>query len=99
MRHVERHPHTRVVPGSAADLDRDATVAWNHIDFRFRSEQPLLLSVEVTDSTLEVSLWSSQPVSRSKTPPKVLRMRIDPDAHSCGTCERSECILFDSEKR
>ncbi len=34
---TERHPHTQVIPGSSAELGRDATVFWNYIDLRFRS--------------------------------------------------------------
>src|SRR3569833_2606566 len=32
---VERHAHSRRVPGSAAEAGRDATVAWNYVDLRF----------------------------------------------------------------
>src|SRR6266478_430431 len=31
---TERHAHSRVIPGSAAERGRDATVAWNYIDLR-----------------------------------------------------------------
>lgn len=34
---VERYAHSRVVPGSASESGRDATVAWNYIDLRFRA--------------------------------------------------------------
>ena len=34
---VERHAHSRRVPGSRAALQRDATVFWNYVDLRFRS--------------------------------------------------------------
>ena len=34
---VERHAHTRVIPGSLAEQDRDATVFWNYVDLRFRA--------------------------------------------------------------
>ena len=33
---VERHAHTRVVPGSAAERGQDATVFWNYVDLRCR---------------------------------------------------------------
>lgn len=54
---VERHPHTRIVPGSAAERDMDATVAWNHIDLRFRAAADLRLRVRLTADFLEVSLF------------------------------------------
>jgi len=34
---VERHAHTQVIPGSLAEVGRDATVFWNYVDLRFRS--------------------------------------------------------------
>jgi hypothetical protein len=38
---VERHAHSRVVPGSIAErTGRDATVAWNYVDLRFASDRP-----------------------------------------------------------
>ncbi len=33
---VERHAHSRRVPGSMAEAGRDATVFWNYVDLRFR---------------------------------------------------------------
>jgi hypothetical protein len=41
---VERHAHTAVVPGSAAEQGRDATVFWNYVDFRFRPQQDILIT-------------------------------------------------------
>ena len=38
---VERHAHSRRVAGSAAALGRDATVAWNYVDLRFRPRRDL----------------------------------------------------------
>ena len=51
---VERHPHSRIVPGSAAAEGRDATVFWNYIDLRFRSDQPLMISARLDQSNLVV---------------------------------------------
>jgi len=53
---VERHAHSRVVPGSAAMNGRDATVAWNYVDLRFRPVQALQLSVRLTADELVVRL-------------------------------------------
>ncbi len=43
---VERHAHSRVVAGSAAAAGRDATVAWNYVDLRFRTSAPLRMEVQ-----------------------------------------------------
>jgi hypothetical protein len=93
---VERHQHTRVIPGSAAAQDRDATVAWNHIDLRFAPAAEMRLRVRLTADELEVSLWSAEiPNVKPHRSPLSLRQAIDPSAHSCGTCERMECVLFE----
>lgn len=34
---VERHAHSQVIPGSLAEIGRDATVFWNYVDLRFRA--------------------------------------------------------------
>ncbi len=55
---VERHAHSRIVPGSAAALGRDATVAWNYVDLRFASDVPLLLRVAVERDVLVVGVMA-----------------------------------------
>ena len=45
---IERHAHSRVVPGSASEIGRDATVAWNYVDLRFRAPQTLLIEAALT---------------------------------------------------
>lgn len=53
---VERHAHSRVVPGSVAAEGRDATVAWNYVDLRFRSEIALFLEAKVERDELVLRL-------------------------------------------
>jgi len=104
---VERHPHTRIVPGSAAERDMDATVAWNHIDLRFRPVSDLRLRVSLTRDFLEVALlaesvgsasnqlfWGALPKTRSP-----LRTLIDPVAHGCGSCQQVSCHLHSKEAK
>lgn len=51
---VERHAHSRVVPGSLAEKNRDATVFWNYVDLRFRHTHALRLEAMLTDEHLIV---------------------------------------------
>lgn len=90
---VERHPHTRIVPGSAAAADRDATVAWNHIDLRWRPPFDVRLSVRLTRDRLEVALHAATPTASPAKVARTLRLLIDPAAHSCGTCAQTGCVL------
>jgi hypothetical protein len=51
---VERHAHNQVIPGSLAEIDRDATVFWNYVDLRFRTRAPLRIEAVMDDRTLTV---------------------------------------------
>ncbi len=93
---IERHPHSSVIPGSAAALGRDATVAWNYVDFRFRAPIPLLLESFLTHDNLVVRLRATHrdPTMTSQsraglpyftTPPKL-------HANSCETCGTQSCF-------
>jgi hypothetical protein len=88
---VERHAHSRVVPGSAADQGRDATVAWNYVDLRFRSTRPLLLRVQMTADELVVSLYSA---AREEVTQNVEAVHRAPEVltETCGTCGDASCF-------
>jgi hypothetical protein len=44
---VERHAHSQVIPGSLAEIGRDATVFWNYVDLRFRSAQAFRIEADM----------------------------------------------------
>ncbi len=86
---VERHAHSRRVPGSAAAGGRDATVAWNYVDLRFRSDMALLLRVRLDASDLIVELLGreARPASGFAPLPDMRR-----EAQSCESCDRTACF-------
>jgi len=90
MEVIERHPHTRIIPGSPAERDADATVAWNHIDLRIRHDKTWQLSVELTQTELIVRILGEAP-SRElvQLVPGARRKVLDPLLHGCATCGRS----------
>jgi hypothetical protein len=102
---VERHAHSRIVPGSAAAVGRDATVAWNYVDLRFRPQTPMLLEARVErdelvlrlrrqpDDVVEVGEPSRAPGLRIRT---VLRTREARAAHTCGTCTETTCYRHET---
>lgn len=53
---VERHAHTRAVPGSQAAAGRDATVFWNYVDLRWRSPRALRVEASLGRDQLVVRL-------------------------------------------
>src|SRR5215469_11008375 len=51
---VERHGHSQVIPGSAAEYGMDATVFWNYIDLRFRSSGVFRIEAGLANGRLVV---------------------------------------------
>lgn len=91
---VERHAHSRVIPGSAAEAGRDATVAWNYIDLRFRPEEALRLEVSLTQDELIVRLAAAEPRRALfpifATPAQAAAQ--SGSTHSCETCGVDTCF-------
>jgi hypothetical protein len=88
---LERHAHSRTVPGSAAQLGRDATVAWNYVDFRFRAPQELQLRVTLSTTKLTVQLFGRDLPRDQATPVLDLDRRPPAPANDCGSCGRTSC--------
>lgn len=87
---VERHAHSKVVPGSAATTGRDATVAWNYVDLRFRSTRPLHLSATVQEDELVVRFLAPPDQKAAATAPDA-----DPEratANACDSCNATDCF-------
>src|SRR5687768_12656036 len=80
---VERHPHTRALSAASRSFGRDATVAWNHIDLRFRAPFPLRIEAEVTRDSLDVRFIAE---TQSAARPKARSPRVIQSAASCETC-------------
>jgi hypothetical protein len=96
---VERHAHSRTVPGSAAAAGRDATVAWNYVDLRFRSRVALLIRAHVTKDELVVSFCAFPGTVVPKEQGTSVAGSVaseEPAAHpvarTCGTCAETECF-------
>jgi vancomycin resistance protein YoaR len=98
---VERHAHSRVVPGSVAAQGRDATVAWNYVDLRFRAPQRLVIRAQVTGENLVVSFCAAAgtPLAarpRNSSEARVLEPPVSVSsreaADTCGTCARTGCF-------
>jgi len=96
---VERHGHSRVVPGSAAAAGRDATVFWNYVDLRWRAPSDLLLETRLSSDYLYVTLRgtarqkvpvpNARPLSTNGSPPKTAS---GPEPASCMSCGMESCF-------
>jgi vancomycin resistance protein YoaR len=89
---VERHRHSRTVPGSATAAGRDATVAWNYVDLRFRPAVDMQLTVELTPDHLIVCLRSSVPTTSPLPARESLPGHAIGNDHACDTCGAVECF-------
>lgn len=97
---VERHAHTQIVAGSLAETGRDATVFWNYVDLRFRSEMPFRIEARLDDKDLTVRFRGEK--QAVKPLHQIRRIAIHNDTpQSCATCEMGDChrVVDPSEHR
>lgn len=87
---LERHRHTRVVRGSLAEHDKDATVKWNYVDLRFRSNYAFKIRAELTTDKLIVSLHSERMNDREIIPS--IASRPDHQLNDCYSCGNFACF-------
>ena len=82
---VERHKHTKVIKGSLAEKDRDATVKWNYLDLRFKSTFDFRIETELTSDKLIVTFRSREKKIIADDHQIVLRQsnKLN-DCYSCG---------------
>ena len=66
---VERHSHSRIVPGSAAASGRDATLAWNYVDLRFAPDREMRLSARLDRESLVIRLLAPAKTAEPLAPP------------------------------
>ncbi len=91
---VERHAHSRIVAGSAAVAGRDATVAWNYVDLRFRARVDLRLETRLTADELVVRLRGSEEpaVAPRHVPTAVPAAPAAMAARNCAACGEVSCF-------
>lgn len=95
---VERHAHSRRLPGSSAEVGRDATVFWNYVDLRLRAPFPWQIRVTLSQDELIVRLHG-----RLDSPTRSgLRKAVPPAAESrtaaesCESCGMVSCFRHPS---
>jgi hypothetical protein len=88
---VERHAHSRILPGSAAEQDLDATVFWNYVDLRFKSSAPWRIEAELTASELVIRIRSTATGKSAVPVPARTTPRAAPSG-DCLTCGMLECF-------
>ena len=94
MEIVERHAHSQVIPGSLAEQGRDATVFWNYVDLRFRSDRAFRIEARLSKDDLIVSL-KGESSDRGQTKQSIGEDFISVPVGNCFTCEKSGCFRND----
>ncbi|WP_158815562.1 VanW family protein [Methylocapsa sp. S129] len=93
---VERHAHSRRVPGSRAALGRDATVFWNYVDLRLRATRAFRIEARLTSDALIVTFRAAAgSAGAASAPPHPTEAA---DAHDCVSCGESACRRNDPER-
>jgi hypothetical protein len=91
---LERHRHSSIVAGSAAEIDRDATIFWNYVDLRFRSTQTVRIEAELTSDKLIIRLRGTQveiPHPEFITSP-IVNLAMNEQKASCQSCVSTDCL-------
>ena len=98
---VERHGHSRTLPGSMAEAGRDATLFWNYVDLRFRSKASFQIEVLLGRGELVVRFRSNEfsPSSPESSrandlaePPSASKAPAGDPVESCETCGVTSCF-------
>jgi hypothetical protein len=90
---VERHAHTRIVPGSRAAAGRDATVFWNYLDLRMRGPRPFRIDARLTADTLELTIRGYGAEAEAPVPELFTGLA----AHDCLSCGQTACSRHDPD--
>lgn len=88
---VERHRHTKVIKGSLAELDRDATVKWNYVDLRFKAHHAFRIEVELTSDRLVVRILGAPKQSNAELG-KMGTPMVTSILNDCYSCGNTACF-------
>ncbi|MEP6923929.1 MAG: VanW family protein [Pyrinomonadaceae bacterium] len=91
---IERHAHTQIIPGSLAEMNRDATVFWNYVDLRFKSENAFRIEANLSANHLTVRFKARESKIHQITPITAIqnpKSKIQ-NPNSCMTCGVGDCF-------
>ncbi|MBX9851691.1 MAG: VanW family protein [Cytophagaceae bacterium] len=86
---IERHAHTKVIPGSLAEVGRDATIFWNYVDLRFRSETTFRIEAYLNRDSLVVQFRGEK--NKEIVIPVENKIQKAHDLNNCYTCNAHDC--------
>jgi hypothetical protein len=96
---VERHRHSRVVPGSLAEHDRDAVVFWNYRDLRLRSANAWRLEAWLDAENLHVRIRGLPSAAAPVFPLAPSMRKPAGPMDDCTGCGQTDCHRHAPEPR
>ncbi len=88
---VERHGHSRVLPGSLAERNRDATVFWNYVDLRLRAPFAWRLEVGMDANDLHLRIRGCASELQPALPLSIAARRAPAPSGDCVSCGETDC--------
>ncbi|HEY7610427.1 MAG TPA: VanW family protein [Alphaproteobacteria bacterium] len=90
---VERHAHSQVIPGSLAEVGRDATVFWNYVDLRFRAPTAFRIEADMDAERLILRFRAvgSTAAAQKSLPPAGLG-QAGKGPNNCLSCNVIQCF-------
>jgi hypothetical protein len=91
---IERHAHTQIIPGSLAEIGRDATVFWNYVDLRFKATRAFRIEAFMTGDELIVRLVGARARKPVLTVQSTHRASPVNEPNSCASCDAQSCFRY-----
>ena len=89
---VERHAHTQIVRGSLAEQGRDATVFWNYVDLRFKSQNAFQIEVKLDAENLTLRFRGEKQELKKLVSISRSKEQKPDEIGSCATCGVNDCF-------
>ena len=93
---IERHAHSQIIVGSLAEKGRDATVFWNYVDLRFKSQANFRIEARLGKDHLHIKFKSDArknsfvQITKGATNGNQKSQTLSPK--SCATCGVESCF-------
>ena len=94
---IERHRHTKVIQGSLAEKDRDATVKWNYLDLRFKAMHDFRIEAELNSNHLVIRFRSFNEIEKENSISQLSKPYSK--LNDCYSCGNSSCHLHPEPER
>lgn len=89
---VERHAHTQVIPGSLAEIGRDATVFWNYVDLRFRAPTAFRIEADMDAEHLVIRFRALAATAAEIAAMPAHKAKGGNGPNNCLSCNVVECF-------